>query len=302
MRCPVFPFPRPTGRTLAAVVSLLVCALLWTLPAGATGTREVPMRIVSLSPLLTENVFLLGAGERMVGNTSYCTKPEAAQAVAKVGSVMELSIERIIGLRPDLVLAINLSPPQQVAQLERLGLRVHTFHQPESFAEMCAQFLELGALLGREQRAREIVDEAARRTEAVRTATADLPRRKVFLQVGANPLFSSVQDSFTHEYMVLGGGENIAGDRRSGAMTTEQVLALDPEVIIIAVMGSEDGVGGGEKGKWERYRAMRAVRDGRVHVLDPDQVCSPSPLTFAASLEAIARLIHPGLEIPTPAP
>ena len=302
MRCPVFPFPRPAGRTLAAVVSLLLCALLWTLPAGAAGTRDVPMRIVSLSPLLTENVFLLGAGERMVGNTSYCTKPEAAKAVAKVGSVMELSIERIIGLRPDLVLAINLSPPQQVAQLERLGLRVRTFHQPESFAEMCDQFLELGTLLGREQRAREIVDEAARRAEAVRTATADLPRRKVFLQVGANPLFSSVQDSFTHEYMVLGGGENIAGDRRSGAMTTEQVLALDPEVIIIAVMGSEDGVGGGEKGKWERYRAMRAVRDGRVHVLDPDQVCSPSPLTFAASLEAIARLIHPGLEIPTPAP
>ena len=302
MRCPVFPFPRPVGRTLAAVVSLLVCAVLWTLPAGAAGTRDVPMRIVSLSPLLTENVFLLGAGERMVGNTSYCTKPEAAQAVAKVGSVMELSIERIIGLRPDLVLAINLSPPQQVAQLERLGLRVRTFHQPESFAEMCDQFLELGTLLGREQRAREIVDEAARRAEAVRTATADLPRRKVFLQVGANPLFSSVQDSFTHEYMVLGGGENIAGDRRSGAMTTEQVLALDPEVIIIAVMGSEDGIGGGEKGKWERYRAMRAVRDGRVHVLDPDQVCSPSPLTFAASLEAIARLIHPGLKIPAPAP
>ena len=302
MRCPVFPFPRPVGRTLAAVVSLLVCAVLWTLPAGAAGTRDVPMRIVSLSPLLTENVFLLGAGERMVGNTSYCTKPEAAKAVAKVGSVMELSIERIIGLRPDLVLAINLSPPQQVAQLERLGLRVRTFHQPESFAEMCDQFLELGTLLGREQRAREIVDEAARRAEAVRTATADLPRRKVFLQVGANPLFSSVQDSFTHEYMVLGGGENIAGDRRSGAMTTEQVLALDPEVIIIAVMGSEDGVGGGEKGKWERYRAMRAVRDGRVHVLDPDQVCSPSPLTFAASLEAIARLIHPGLKIPAPAP
>ncbi len=259
MRCPVFPFPRPAGRILAAVVSLVVCVLLWTLPAGAAGTQDVPMRIVSLSPLLTENVFLLGAGERMVGNTSYCTKPEAAKAVAKVGSVMELSIERIIGLRPDLVLAINLSPPQQVAQLERLGLRVHTFHQPESFAEMCDQFLELGALLGREQRAREIVDEAARRAEAVRTATADLPRRKVFLQVGANPLFSSVQDSFTHEYMVLGGGENIAGDRRSGAMTTEQVLALDPEVIIIAVMGSEDGIGGGEKGKWERYRAMRGA-------------------------------------------
>ena len=82
MRCPVFPIPGPAGRTLAAVVSLLVCALLWTLPADAA-EADRPMRIVSLSPLLTENVFLLGAGERLVGNTSYCTKPEAAKAVRK---------------------------------------------------------------------------------------------------------------------------------------------------------------------------------------------------------------------------
>ena len=185
MRCPVFPFPRPVGRTLAAVVSLLVCALLWTLPAGAAGTRDVPMRIVSLSPLLTENVFLLGAGERMVGNTSYCTKPEAAKAVAKVGSVMELSIERIIGLRPDLVLAINLSPPQQVAQLERLGLRVHTFHQPDSFAEMCAQFLELGALLGREQRARAIIGGNVWLTESVGPDTRVLLEQPRLVYIGA---------------------------------------------------------------------------------------------------------------------
>ena len=285
---------RAAAHLPAALFVLLALCLAGPVRTIAAD-RQAPARIVSLSPLLTENVFLLGAGDRLVGNTTYCTKPEAAKAVPKVGSVMELSIERIVGLRPDLVLAINLSPPQQVAQLTRLGLKVRTFRQPESFAEMCDQVLELGRLLGREQRAREIVDEAARRAEAVRRATSDLPRQKVFLQVGANPLFSSVRDSFTHEYIGLAGGENIAADRSSGAMTTEQVLALDPDLIIIAVMGSEHGIGRNEKGKWERYAAMRAVRAGRVHVVDPDRVCSPSPLTFAASLETIARLIHPEL-------
>lgn len=300
MPSPVFLCCRAAVRALpAAVLALLFCLSL-AIPVAAAEDMAMPRRIVSLSPLHTENVFLLGAGDRIVGNTTYCTKPEAARSVTKVGSVMELSIEKIIGLRPDLVLAINLSPPQQVAQLQRLGLRVHIFRQPESFAAMCDQFLELGALLGQKQHAREIVDQASRRAEAVSRATANLPRQKVFLQVGANPLFSSVQNSFTHEYMMFGGGENIAGKRSSGAMTTEQVLALDPDLIIIAVMGSEGGIGSVEKSRWEGYQAMRAVRAGRVHILDPDQVCSPSPLTFAASMEVIARLIHPGLEIPAP--
>ncbi len=255
MRCPVFPFPRPAGRTLAAVVSLLVCALLWTLPADAA-EADRPMRIVSLSPLLTENVFLLGAGERLVGNTSYCTKPEAAKAVAKVGSVMELSIERIIGLRPDLVLAINLSPPQQVAQLERLGLRVHTFHQPDSFAEMCDQFLELApcsvanSAPGRSSTSRPPGRGGAHCHRGPAPAQGLSPRAPI--------PFSSVQDSFTHEYMVLGGGENIAGDRRLGN-DHRAGTCPGPGGDHHRGHGFEDGIGGGEKAGGGAGRAMRGA-------------------------------------------
>lgn len=250
-------------------------------------------RIVSLSPLITENIFLLGAGDSVVGNTIYCQRPEAARHKAKVGSVQEISIEEIVNLRPQLIFASNLTPPQQVEKLRQLGFRVEFFRQPASFADICSHFLHLGRLLGLEERAEAIVDQARKKVETVRHAVEPLPRRKVFLQVGAHPLFSSIKRSFTHDFIELGGGVNIAGEQLSGVMKTEQVLALKPDLIIIAVMGSEHGIGAEQKNHWMGFAAIEAVRAGRVHVMDPDLVCSPSPVTFANTLAAIARLIHP---------
>lgn len=283
---------RKSNRSFLVVI--LFFMLLFPSITWATEHADgVPLRIVSLSPIQTENVFLLGAGNQLIGNTTYCTKPDAAQNMTKVGSVMEINIEKIVGLRPDLILASNLTSPLQVEQLNKLGFQTKTFHQTSSFIEICNQFLELGQLLGREQKAVTIIDEAKRRVDNVRRAVEHLPKQKVFLQVGANPLFSSVKKSFTNEYIVIGGGENIAQEKTSGAMSVEEVLALAPEVIIIAVMGSEDGIGAYEKRKWQSYEVLAAARTGRIYVLDPDQVCSPSPLTFAKAQEDIARLIHP---------
>lgn len=267
--------------------------------AVATGTKSaVPLtpsydRIVSLSPLITENIFLLGAGDRLVGNTIYCQRPEAARHKAKVGSVQEISVEKIVSLQPQLILASNLTPPQQAEKLRQLGFRVEFFRQPASFADICSHFLRLGRLLGLEERAEAIVEQAQKKVEAVRYAVEPLPRRKVFLQVGAHPLFSSIRSSFTHDFIELGGGVNIAGEQLSGMMKTEQVLALNPDLIIIAVMGPEHGIGAEQKNHWMSFAAIEAVRAGRVHVMDPDLVCSPSPATFANTLAAIARLIHP---------
>ena len=265
-----------------------------TRAAEADGAlRPFQARIVSLGPLITENIFLLGAGDSLVGDTIYCQRPEAARTKEKVGSVQELSIEKIVSLRPDLILASNLTPPQQVAKLRQLGFRVEAFRQPSSFEGICEHFLRLGQMLGLRDRAETIVDQARRKVEAVQQAVAPFPRRKVFLQVGAHPLFSSIKSSFTNDFIELGGGVNIAGDQVSGAMKTEQVLALNPDLIIIAVMGSEHGVGAEEKKHWLSFAALEASRSGRVHVMDPDLVCSPSPATFADTLVAVARLIHP---------
>ena len=292
-------YSTPTGVVIAWAGFLVLMLLAVCGQVAADETKPAaPVissydRIVSLSPLITENIFLLGAGDSLVGTTIYCQRPEAARHKAKVGSVQEISVEKIVSLQPQLILASNLTPPQQVEKLRQLGFRVEFFHQPASFADICSHFLRLGRLLGLEERAEVIVNQAREKVEAVRLAVEPLPRRKVFLQVGAHPLFSSIRRSFTHDFIELGGGVNIAGEQLSGVMKTEQVLALNPDLIIIAVMGSEHGIGAEQKNHWMGFTAIEAVRSGRVHVMDPDLVCSPSPVTFANTLVTIARLIHP---------
>ncbi|MCI5130431.1 MAG: ABC transporter substrate-binding protein, partial [Candidatus Electrothrix sp. EH2] len=166
------------------LVLLLSCAA----PLSSQG-GSFPQRIVSLGPINTENVYLLGAEDRLVGNTSYCVRPEAARNKTKIGSVMQVSIEKILSLQPDLILATGLTQPQQVNKLRELGLQVVQFQQPGSFAAICAQFRRIGELLGLKKRAEDIIREMENKVKAISAAAAALPQHRVFLQIGATPLF-----------------------------------------------------------------------------------------------------------------
>ncbi|MBM9513771.1 ABC transporter substrate-binding protein [Desulfobulbus marinus] len=255
--------------------------------------HSVPQRIISLGPINTENVYLLGADDRLVANTSYCVRPAAAKNKQKIGSVMQVSLEKIISLKPDLVLATGLTQQQQLQQMKNMGLRVVQFQQPSSFKAICNQFLQLGQLLGVEKKAQEIVEQAQHRVQAVTSRYAALSQQKIFLQIGSQPLFSSVKGSFTNDYIVYSNGINIAANQKNGTMNYERVLAHNPDVIIIAIMGTESGIAAMEKKKWYKFSGMKAVLNNRIHIIDPDLVCSPSPTTFAEALEQIALLIHP---------
>ncbi|MCF8056719.1 MAG: helical backbone metal receptor [Desulfocapsa sp.] len=278
---------------------LILCFLLLLGYHTALAETEYPQRIISLGPINTENVFLLGAGDRLVANTNYCVRPEAAKGKEKIGSVMQVSIEKIIGLQPDLVLATGLTPAQQVKQLQSLGLQVVQFRQPTSFADICAQFLQLGQLLGLEAKAEQIVREAQKKVAAVQKTVAPLPQQKVFLQVGAQPLFSSVPGSFTDDFIILAGGINISRKQNNGATNYEKVITENPDVIIIAIMGTEGGIAEREKVKWQRMSVISAVQNKQIHLIDPDIACSPSPATFSETLTIMATLIHPELKLDT---
>jgi len=276
------------------ILFLLLSVAAALSPDSALSQEEhFPQRIVSLGPINTENVFLLEAGDRLVANTSYCVHPAAARDKEKVGSVMQFNVEQIVGLQPDLILATGLTSPQQVAQFAASGVKVVHFRQPSNFAEICAQFLELGRLLGLEAKAQDISAEAQKGVRAVQQRVEGLPKKKVFLQVGSQPLFASVEGSFTHDFIILAGGINIADGQRDGRYNFEKVTAQDPDVIIIAIMGSEGGRGAEERNKWLRFTPVSAVRNSQVFVVDPDIICSPSPMTFVKGLEQIAALIHP---------
>jgi iron complex transport system substrate-binding protein len=252
--------------------------------------RFLPQRIISLGPSISESIYLLGLGDRLVGVTTYCERPPDVRLKEKVGSVIEIDTEKILALKPDLVLATSLTNPKAVEKLRRLGIRVSRLSSPKNFEELCEQFLELGRISGREFIAREIVENVKAKVSHLRQGVKGLPMPKVFVQVGAKPLFTIPGDSLINDFIKFAGGLNIAQNSPSGFYTREEVLRSDPDVIIIVTMGIS---GEQEKEIWQRYRTLPAVKNNRIYIFDSYRLCSPTPVSFVETLEQIIVLLHP---------
>lgn len=260
---------------------------LFLLPLCANG--NFPERIISLGPAITEELYILGAGDRIVGNTVYCKRPIDAQNKEKVGTITEINVEKIVSLRPDLVLAISLTDVKAKEKLENLGLRVVSFPYARNFSELCDEFQKLGEIVGMEKEARYIIAKANDRVGAIRKKAGGLSRAKVFIQIGARPLYTVTKDSFLNDFIDLAGGTNIASNAKSGLYSREMVLKQNPDVIIIATMGI---VGEGEKKDWERFKVLKAVENQRIYIIDSYKFCSPTPISFIKGLEEMFEILH----------
>ncbi len=273
------------------IFSLILVSTLFTPLAAAAETA--PERIVSLGPLITEMIYLLGADDRLVADTTYCNVPEAAKTKTKIGSLIQADVEKIISLRPDIVIANPLASESQLKLLRRLGIRVEQFENPATFDKICNMTATLGELVGQADKARGIIDQARAEVDDIIRRTSKLPPRKVFIQIGFNPLHTSPKETFIHEYITFAGGINIAADEKSGNYSREKVLEHNPDVILIATMGSDRTGAEKEKQTWLGYTALNAARNGEIYVLDPEILCSPTPVSFAEALAYIVPLIHP---------
>jgi iron complex transport system substrate-binding protein len=290
MTAPGFSLSR--SFTIFLVVSVIVILMLVYLPVAGFAAAEgkLPERIVSLGPAITEKLFLLGAADRLVGVTTYCQRPPEARRKEKIGSVTHASIEKIVQLKPDLVLATSLTEARAIARLKHLGLDVRVYEQPASFDDMNRQFIELGCVVGKKKEAEEIVAASVRAVEAVKKRVAGLVRPKVFIEVGAKPLFTVPKDSFMNDFIEFGGGVNIAREAPSGFFSTEEVLKQDPDVIIIVTMGITGEI---ERRRWRSFPVLSAVKHDRIFLMDSYSTCSPTPVTFVQALEQITAMLHP---------
>ncbi|MCG8633269.1 MAG: helical backbone metal receptor [Desulfobacterales bacterium] len=277
------------------IIPVALILLVACVPPRTAWSRVVPQRVVSLSPIITETVYLVGAQDRLIANTTYCNVPEPARFKEKIGSVIQMNVEKIIRLNPDLVIASALSREKQLKVLEKMSIRVVRARNPKTFDQMCEMTIDLGTALGRARQARDIVDGAGRAARAILTKTAGLKKPSVFLQIGIKPLHSANKEMFINEYIRYGGGINIAAHEGTGVYSREKVVAMDPEVILVTTMGTSKKAAHLEKDKWMAHKAMRAVQQSRVHVLDPEMICSPTPVTFVKGLNKILPLLHPGI-------
>ncbi len=248
-----------------------------------------PQRIVSLVPAVTEELYLLGVGDKIVGVTIYCQRPPEARAKEKVGTVIDVNIEKIIELRPDLVIASPLTDHKQIRKLRRLELRVEIFDAPTDFQGLCEGFLTLSQFVGKEQEAEEVLERTKRKLKAIKKEIEGIAKSLVFVQIGANPLFTADRASFINDLIKCAGGINIASDAKIGIYSREEVIKRNPDTILIVTMGI---VGEREKEVWLKYESISAVKNGRIFTVDSYRVCSPTPISFVETVKELARLFH----------
>ncbi|MBA3013274.1 MAG: ABC transporter substrate-binding protein [Proteobacteria bacterium] len=264
--------------------------------AGQVSATTSFLRVISLSPIITETIYLVGAQEKLIADTTYCNTPKAAQFKEKIGSVTQMNVEKIIRLQPDLVIASALSREKQLKILEGQSIPILRAQNPKTFEQMCEMTLMIGKILEREQAARIIVDKAQKQANQILERTRNLAKPKVFLQIGLKPLHSANREMFINEYIRYGGGINIAENESSGIYSREKVIRENPDVILIVTMGSSKRAGQLERRNWMAFKSIDAVKKNRVHVLDPEMICSPTPDTFVEGLGGVLPLLHP--EIP----
>ena len=291
-------------RVLAGFL-ILLSSLIWTLHAHAASQRfkdevgrEVtvlfpPKKIVSLAPNITEILFSLGLDQEIVGVSTHCNFPEKAKRKIQVGSYVSLDFEKIVSLKPDLIIATGAGNTRDmVERLERLGFPTYVIF-PKNVAEVIRSIGHLGQLVGREKEGMEIIQKMKKRRERVVERTRGLPRPRVFLQIGGAPIVTVGKNSFADDLIRLAGGDNVAGNEKEmyPRFGMEEILRRSPEVILISSMNPK---GNYQKvlQEWSRWKTIPAVKNGRIHLLDSDLIDRPSP-RIIEGLEEIARILHP---------
>jgi iron complex transport system substrate-binding protein len=249
-------------------------------------------RIVSLAPSITETVFALDEGDRLVGVTDYCDYPPEAARKPRVGGISNPSVEAVLALRPDLVLATSESNyAEHVERLASLGLAVYVI-RPVDFETVLESIERVGDVLGRGAAARARVASMRRDADAIARAVAGAPRPRVLYVVWPNPLIAPGRGTLISELIQRAGGESVtaAEPLPYPRLSLETVVERRPDRIIVGRHGPgtvQDLLRG-----WERLGSIGAAREGRVYGVDGDLVHRPGPRMVEA-LRALARVIHP---------
>ena len=256
-----------------------------------TGTEvtveEEPRRIVSLIPSTTEIAFALDLGDRMVGVTTNDKYPPEVEKIEKVGDI-NIDVEKVLGLKPDLVLASPLNG-DTVEKLRSLGLTVLAV-DAESLEEVYASIRRVGMATGAVKQADQRIKEMEAEKKRVVQRVASIPEEKrvrVWVEIDPTP-YTAGRDTLVHELITLAGGRNVAEEMKGwNQVSAEKVIRWNPDVIL-AAYDIEDQTIASRPG-WNR---IAAVKEKRVHSIDPDVTTRPGP-RITQGLEEIAEMLYP---------
>ena len=246
-------------------------------------------RVVSLAPHLTELMFAIGGGDRLVGTVEYADYPEAAKRVPRVGDSALLDLERVVALQPDLLLVWRHGNSSQ--QLQRLAtLNIATYaSEARTLADISRTLRDLGALTGTSARAQQRALAFDDAVSDLRARYAARRRIEVFYQIWNQPLITVNGEHLISQLLELCGAHNVFATQRllTPTVSEEDVLLADPDAI---VAGWSDTYGAAPLQSWQRLRALRAVRTGHLLQVDPDLLHRQSDRVVLGAQELCAKL------------
>jgi len=246
---------------------ILEILILLCLSVCAQKQESSGYRIVSLSPAMTEILFSIGAGDRIIGVTTFCDFPPQTKAIRKVGDFSHPSIERIMGLKPNLVI-VNL-PEQMRIKRELDRLKIKTFvSSPSSLSELYAEISTIGAELGYGERADSLVEYMQQNLQAV----TSIYRKRIYVEISPKPIITIGAKTFLNDLIYRAGGINIFSDLDSDypVVGQEAVIERDPEIIIVLHPENIRGRIG-----WQK---VSAIKDSHVYLnLNQDHLMRPGP-------------------------
>jgi iron complex transport system substrate-binding protein len=245
--------------------------------SGRSVTLEQPARrIISLTPHMTELLFAAGAGERVVGTVEYSNYPPAAQRIARIGDSAQLDLERIVALKPDLIVVWQYGNAQrQLDKLLRLGIPVF-YNEPRRLADIARSIEQLGRLAGTEEHALPAAREFVARTAELRRRYAGGAPVTVFFQIWDKPLLTINGDHLISDVIRLCGGQNVFAGLKSltPEISIEAVLAADPEAIggVTAETGQAESLE-----LWKKWPRLKAVTRDNLFLIHSDLISRNTP-------------------------
>ena len=271
--------------------------------AVASALCAQPKRVVSTAPSFTETLYAIGAGDRVVGVSTYCHFPKEVEKVPKVGTYIQPNVETIVRLKPDLVL-VHKQQPTVIAQLNRLGLRTLALSNT-SLDDVFTSIREVGSALGLSVDAAKLEKSMRARMDDLRRNNAARPQKTLLFIVGRTPgrlegLVAVGKGSFLNELIAIAGGRNALADSpvTYPRISVEAVLRIDPDVIVdMGEMAETVGVTEAQKAEvvklWKSAPGLKATAGGRVFAVAADIFVVPGP-RIADAAEAFARMLHQG--------
>ena len=284
---------------MRACTRLMVTLATVTIVARGSIVAAPAQRIVSIIPAVTEMVFAMGGGNRLVGVSSFDQYPPEVSRITRVGALLDPNVERILSLKPDLVV-LYTSQTELKQTLGRAGIPFYDYEH-RTLSDITTTIRAIGTRIGLGPQSNRLAADIDNRIASVRMSVSKLPRPRtllVFEREGSSlrNIYATGGYGFLHDMLEAAGAEDVFADikKQSVQATSELILARRPDVIVELRYGDNVKVADipREMKVWDALASIPAVKNGRVHVLVGDEYVVPGP-RVADAVQRLARVIHP---------